>query len=168
MHMAMRLDAINRLDKEAFVALLGGVFEHSPWVAERSWASRPFASLRALHEAMCFAMRQAPATQQIRLIRAHPELASRARMSPESLQEQRGAGLDRLTPKEYERFQRLGRLYREKFGFPFILAVKGKDKNDILQALESRLPNDRETEFENALSQIERIAWFRLEALVEE
>lgn len=164
----MRLDAINQLDKEAFVALLGGVFEHSPWVAERSWASRPFASLQALHEAMCFALRQAPATQQITLIRAHPELASRARMSPDSVQEQQGAGLDRLTPEEYERFQQLNRLYREKFGFPFILAVKGKDKNDILQALESRLPNDRETEFETALSQIERIARFRLEALVEE
>jgi 2-oxo-4-hydroxy-4-carboxy-5-ureidoimidazoline decarboxylase len=111
-------------------------------------------------------MRLATRERQLELIRAHPELAARATMTPDSVAEQRGAGLDQLTANEHAALLKLNRQYRERFGFPFILAVKGKDKNDIRAALEARVRNDPETEFQTALSEIEKIAGFRLEALV--
>ena len=163
----MTILELNALEAAAFVTQLEAIFEQSPWVAERVVNERPFESRANLHVAMCAAMRSAPLEQQLELIRAHPELAARATMTPDSVSEQRGAGLDRLTPNEHAALLRLNRAYRERFGFPFILAVKGKDKNDIRAAFEERVKNDLETEFQTALSEIEKIAGFRLEALIE-
>jgi 2-oxo-4-hydroxy-4-carboxy-5-ureidoimidazoline decarboxylase len=162
----MTITEFNALESDAFIATLGGIFEHSPWVARDALPSRPFVSLEDLHAAMCAVMRAASHDQQLELIRAHPELAARAQMSADSVSEQRGAGLDQLTPDEYAGLLELNAAYRAKFGFPFIVAVKGKDKNDIRAALEERVHNDLETEFQTALAQIERIALFRLEALL--
>ena len=158
----MTLAEINAMDQATFVATLGWVFEHSPWIAEGAWTSRPFATREALHEAMARIVREADVARQLDLIREHPDLGARARMSDASVGEQAGAGLDQLTPAEFNRLQSLNADYRQKFGFPFIYAVKGSTKHDIIQALETRLASTPTAELDTALKQIERIAWFRL------
>ena len=162
------LEELNRLPREAFVARLGAIYEHSPWVAERAWDARPFASIDALHGAMEAAMLAATEDEKMALIRAHPELAGRlaaAELTEQSRREQAGAGLDRVTPEEKTRMQALNDRYREKFGFPFIVAVKGLDWNAIIGRMEARRPNSREAEIATALEQVGRIARLRLEAL---
>ena len=159
----MTLEEVNRMDREMFVAALGWVFEHSPWVAERAWPRRPFAGVEALHQAMVEQVVGALLEEQTALIRAHPDLGTRARMSSASSGEQAGAGLDNLTLEEYEQLHRLNSAYREKFSFPFIYAVKGSTRQDILSALERRLSNDPAAEHAMALAQIYRIALNRLE-----
>jgi 2-oxo-4-hydroxy-4-carboxy-5-ureidoimidazoline decarboxylase len=159
----MTVAELNRMDREAFTAALGWIFENSPWVAERSWAQRPFDGVAALHEAMVSEVAAADPVEQVALIRAHPDLGARARMSDASVGEQAGAGLDRLATAEFESLQRLNRAYREKFGFPFIFAVKGSTTHDILRALEDRLTGDPQSELATALAQIYSIAQFRLE-----
>jgi 2-oxo-4-hydroxy-4-carboxy-5-ureidoimidazoline decarboxylase len=161
----MTLPDLNSLDRAAFLTAVAWVFEDSPWVAERAWDHRPFGTLEGLHGAMVDAVTGASAGEQLALIRAHPDLGARARMSAASEGEQAGAGLYRLTAAEYERLQRLNSAYREKFGFPFIYAVKGATKHDILNALESRLASDPAAEHAAALAQIYRIAQFRLESI---
>ena len=145
---------------------LGWVFEHSPWVAERAWQRRPFPDLERLHTAMTAEVERATREEQLALLRAHPDLGARARMSDASTGEQAGAGLDRLTPEEFHRLQEKNVAYREKFGFPFLYAVKGSSKYDILQALGQRLQASPEEEFRQALNQVYRIARFRLEEVV--
>jgi OHCU decarboxylase len=162
----MNLATLNQLSKEAFVAQLGWVFEHSPWVAEKAWEHRPWASLEALHQSMVQVVREAPKEAQLALIRAHPDLGGRARMAQASVLEQKGAGLDALTPAEFERIQALNRAYSEKFGFPFILAVRGKSKAEVFKAMEERLPNPPDLEFQTALEEIYKIARFRLAELL--
>src|SRR5260370_70225 len=135
----LTIQAINTLPREQFVEKLGWIFEHSPWVAERAWKKRPFADLEALHAEMEAEVEQATREEQLALLRAHPDLGVKARMSMASVSEQSGAGLDRLTAEEYERLQKLNTTYRDKFGFPFLYAVKGSTKYDILRALEQRL-----------------------------
>ena len=159
----MTLEEVNRMDREAFVASLGWVFEHSPWVAERAWPRRPFAGVEALHQAMAEQVMSALPAEQLALIRAHPDLGARARMSSASSGEQAGVGLDHLTVEEYEQLHRLNAAYREKFGFPFLYAVKGSTRQNILSALEQRLSNDLAAEHAMALTQIYRIAQIRLE-----
>jgi len=135
----MTIDEINSLSREQFVANLGWVFEHSPWVAESAWEIRPFHGLSHLHAAMKQVVNSASREDQLTLLRAHPDLGTRARISTASSGEQSGAGLDNLNSDEYQRLKRLNTEYREKFGFPFLYAVKGSTKYDILQALEQRL-----------------------------
>jgi 2-oxo-4-hydroxy-4-carboxy-5-ureidoimidazoline decarboxylase len=167
----MTLAQLNGLDRERFVAALGGVFEHSPWVAEAVWPKLPFATVDALHAAMAAAMENAPAAAQLALIRAHPELARRAavrgELTADSRAEQSGAGLDRCSPAEHARLQALNRAYNEKFGFPFVIAVRGLDRVAVIERFAERLGRDRAQEFAEALRQIARIARLRLEALVE-
>src|SRR4051794_33776935 len=130
----MTIDDLDARDCVRFVDAVGWVFEHSPWVAERACAARPFASVDRLHAAMCAIVAAASRDEQLALLRAHPDLGTRARMSDASIGEQAGAGLDRLTAAEFERLHRLNAAYREKFGFPFLYAVKGSTKHDILAA----------------------------------
>jgi 2-oxo-4-hydroxy-4-carboxy-5-ureidoimidazoline decarboxylase len=160
------LGELNAAGKELFVTALGGIVEDSPWVAERAWERRPFASLDALHGAMVEALSAAAADAQLAVLRAHPDLGARARMSEASTGEQAGAGLDRLTSAEFARLHELNRAYREAFGFPFLLAVKGATKDDVLAALERRRHAPHDVEFAEALRQVARIARFRLEALL--
>lgn len=162
----MRLDELNALDRDAFISAVGWVFEDSPWVAERAWISRPFSTLDGLHLAMVDQVEAAAPAEQLALLRAHPDLGARARISEASAAEQNGVGLDRLTREEFERFQRLNTQYRAKFGFPFLFAVRGSTKHDILRALEERLECDPEAEYPEAMAQVYRIARFRLEEYV--
>lgn len=164
------LAAVNELDRPAFVTLLGGVFEHAPWVAERAYGRRPFASVSALHDAMLDAVRSAAPEERLAFLNGHPELAGaearKRRMTGDSTAEQGSAGLDRLTPAEFDRFDRLNAAYREKFGFPFIIAVRGRGKAEILAVFEVRLAQDGETELAIALAEIAAITRMRLDHLV--
>ncbi|GIW24142.1 2-oxo-4-hydroxy-4-carboxy-5-ureidoimidazoline decarboxylase [Meiothermus sp.] len=162
----MTLAEINQLSREAFVEAVGWVFEHSPWIAAQAWESRPWQSLDELHKAMVRCVETAPQEAQLALIRAHPDLGSRARMAPASVAEQQGAGLGALSPAEYERIQALNRAYTQKFGFPFILAVRGKSKHDVFAAMETRLHHSLDQELRTALEEIYKIARFRLADLL--
>lgn len=160
------LQQLNAASAERFTALLDGIFEHSPWVAERAAASRPFSSREDLHAALLAVIDAAPRSEQLALIRAHPELAGRAairqQLTAESTREQAGAGLDACTPQELARLQQLNTAYDARFGFPFILAVRGHDRSSIIAALAQRLTNSIDAERREALAQIGRIAAFRL------
>jgi len=162
----MTLSELNEQDRDAFVEAIGSTFEQSPWVAERAWEKRPFATVDALHDAMMAVVATASADEQLTLLRAHPDLGARAEMSDASQREQAGAGLDALTRDELQRLHALNRAYRDKFGFPFLYAVKGSTRHDILNALERRLSSPRDAEHQEALRQVYRIARFRLEDTV--
>lgn len=163
------LTELSALAQSEFTARLADIFEHSPWVAEHAWDKRPFADLDALHAAMVAAMWAAPETAQLALIRAHPELAGKeaaaGALTAASTGEQRGAGLDQCTAEELARLRTLNAAYRERFGFPFIIAVKRLTRDQIMEALVQRLQNDGHTEFKACLTQIARIARFRLDAM---
>ena len=149
-----------------FTTRFGAVYEDSPWVAD---AVRPHAAELTTAEAMARAMAEVVDTasyeKKLALIRAHPQLASRTRMADASVREQSGAGLDQCSPEEFAAFQRLNGAYNDRFGFPFIVAVKGMTRANILAAFETRLANDPDTEFAEAIRQIHRIARFRLDEL---
>jgi 2-oxo-4-hydroxy-4-carboxy-5-ureidoimidazoline decarboxylase len=169
----VRLDELNALEKDAFVARLGAVFEHSPWVAERAWPHGPFASPEALHEAMLGAVHGAGREEKLALVRAHPELAgAQARegaLTADSTSEQGRLGFTSLSREEYLRMQELNRRYREKFGFPCIVALRlHGTRQSVMAEMARRLANDAETEIGNALEQIGQIARGRLEKLLSE
>jgi OHCU decarboxylase len=159
----------SRLSEEVFVARFGGIFEHSDWIAKRAFAgelSPANDTATGLHAALTTAFREAGDAERLAVLNAHPDLAGKLaqakRLTDSSTTEQASAGLDALTDRERERFTELNAAYVEKFGFPFIIAVRGRSKDDILAAFESRIGNDRETELETACRQVERIALLRL------
>jgi len=159
----MTIADLNSLERAEFVAAIGWVFEHSPWVAERAWEARPFANVEGLHQALVEQVERGLPEEQLALLRSHPDLGTRARVSEASSAEQAGAELDQLTQIEFERLRGLNEVYRDKFGFPFLFAVKGSTKHDILDALERRVRSSREEEYRVAPDQVYRIARFRLE-----
>jgi 2-oxo-4-hydroxy-4-carboxy-5-ureidoimidazoline decarboxylase len=164
------LDDLNRADMSGFVAALGDIFEHAPWVAQAAAAARPFPTLQALHTAMGAAVRNEGEDTRLELIRAHPDLAGKAALAGDltahSKAEQSGAGLDTMSPVEFETFHRLNTAYREKFGFPFIVCVRRHTRSSILAAFERRLANARAEEIATAVDEICRIAALRLDARV--
>ena len=162
----MTIAELNLLDRSGFVEAVGWVFEHSPWVAERAFDARPFANLDALHAVMTEQVENATFAESLALLQAHPDLGARARLSPASTEEQAGAGLDSLTTGEFEQLHRLNAAYRNRFRFPFLLAVKGSTKHDVLRALQARIQSSPEDEYREALRQVYRIARFRLEDIV--
>ncbi|RXZ45474.1 2-oxo-4-hydroxy-4-carboxy-5-ureidoimidazoline decarboxylase [Crenobacter cavernae] len=170
MSTTISLKALNELPKDEFVFELGGIFEHSPWVPETVAGDRPFLTIRELHEAMISAIEKAGIEAQLKLIRAHPELAGKAavrgELTEESTHEQAGAGLDKCTPEEFEKLTRLNADYNAKFGFPFILAVRGYDRHGIIAEFERRYGLNVEQERAESLSQIYKIGGFRLNDLI--
>ena len=165
------LEQLNQASTDAFVAALSGIFEHSPWVAVAAAHQRPFASIDALHRTMSQAVETSGEAKQLALINAHPELAGKAavrgELTAESTREQSGAGLDQCTQEEFDKLLALNAAYREKFGFPFILAVRGYDRHGIIANFEARMNNSREDEMRASLDQIYRIARFRLDELID-
>jgi 2-oxo-4-hydroxy-4-carboxy-5-ureidoimidazoline decarboxylase len=161
----MTIDEINSLPRAEFVEALGWIYEHSPWVAERAWTHRPFADIEALHAAMYDEVEKASREEQLALLCAHPDLGSRLPLSAASQTEQAGAGFSLGDEATLDMLRELNTRYREKFGFPFIYAVKGSPQHDIFFALDIRLTNTPEEEFHEALYQVYRIAYFRLEGL---
>jgi 2-oxo-4-hydroxy-4-carboxy-5-ureidoimidazoline decarboxylase len=166
----LTLDELNRMDERAFVAALGGIYEHSPWVAAGAAAVRPFTSVDALAASMAAVVAGAGEARQLALIRAHPELAGKAmvrkELTAESTGEQSGAGLTDCSPAEFARLTDLNARYNAKFGIPFILAVKGYDRAGVIAEFARRVERDRAEEFAESLRQIDRIARLRLDALV--
>ena len=167
----MALASLNATDEAGFMAALGDVYEHAPWVAQAALKQRPFATLAALHAAMTDAVRAAPPEQQLALIKGHPDLAGKAAragtMTVDSKAEQASAGLDRLAEAEFAQFHRLNHAYREKFGMPFIICVRRHSKDSILQQFERRLQNTMSVETKTALGEIFRIAALRLDQRIE-
>ena len=156
-------------DRDTFVERYGPVFEHSPWVAEDAWEHGPFADREALAHGLEQAMYAAPRERQLALIRAHPDLAGRAAvagtLTASSQREQAAAGLDRLTPDEYETFTRTNAAYRERFGFPLVVCAREHTKDSILRTAAERLDHTPEQEIDVALGEIAKIARLRLKDL---
>jgi 2-oxo-4-hydroxy-4-carboxy-5-ureidoimidazoline decarboxylase len=165
------LAAVNRMDQDAFVALLGGVFEHAAWVAWAAWHERPFASVADLHAAMMRAVRAVPAPTRRAFLGGHPELAgpeSRARsLTADSASEQGSAGLDRISEADAAAFDRLNAAYRARFGFPFIIAVRGRSRAEILKVFAARLERDPADEEATALDEVAQITRMRLDRLIQ-
>lgn len=166
------LEKPSSLSRESFLRVYGGIYEHSPWVAESVYDDKDVGNvdtMLTLYAAMRMAVDMADRGTQLSLVRAHPELAAKAgdmsKMAAASMAEQTGVGLDQCSTEEFAQFQRLNREYKEKFGFPFVVAVKGMTRQEILAVFKTRIDNDADTEFANALQQIHKIARFRLEKL---
>jgi 2-oxo-4-hydroxy-4-carboxy-5-ureidoimidazoline decarboxylase len=165
------LDALNAASREDFVASLGDIFEHAPWMAERAFAVRPFPTVAVLHDAMIAAVTSASVEERLAFIRGHPELGGKVAragaMAEASRQEQGMLGLDRLSDAEFARFETMNAAYAECFGFPFIIAVARHTRDSILTQFERRLANDRSTELVTAFTEIGHITRLRLVAAVD-
>jgi 2-oxo-4-hydroxy-4-carboxy-5-ureidoimidazoline decarboxylase len=171
--MPQTLAALNSGDVDGFVAALGHVFEHSPWVARGAFDLRPFRDVADLHAALCKIMYEAPAERRLALVRAHPDLAGRlaqaGALTESSTREQTAAGLDRLTRAEAQEMQRLNGAYTARFGFPFVICARLNAKDAILAAMRARLANTPDGELSTALAEIAKIARLRLnEAITQE
>lgn len=154
---------VSNLDERAaFAAKFGSIFEHSPWIAEEAWSYRPFGSREELLERMSEIVMNADEERQLALLKAHPELGAKIDMTAESVNEQRGAGLDRLDRDEAYIMGQLNAKYRERFGFPFIIAVRGLTSDMIADSLQQRMKNSDEEEKRRALQEVIKIAAFRL------
>lgn len=158
------------MDSHDFIAFYGGVYEHSPWVAEHvAVFAADIDDKDRLAELMADCVDNADTERQLKLIRAHPDLAGKLQvtgeLTAESTEEQASAGLDQCSRVDYERFQALNDAYKEKFGFPFVMAVRGSNRAEILDAFGARLQNDYDTEFETALTEIHKIARLRIDAM---
>src|SRR5215211_5027711 len=145
---------VNGMERDDFTRLFGPVFEHSPWIAERAWERRPFASAADLHAALCETVRSATRDEQLALIRAHPDLLGDAVLTSESVHEQKSAGLASLNEAEVRLFREYNERYRERFGFPFVMCARLNRKEAILRAFPERLEHARQTEIETALAEI--------------
>jgi 2-oxo-4-hydroxy-4-carboxy-5-ureidoimidazoline decarboxylase len=164
---SIELDVLNTLGVDAFTARLGGIFEHSLWVARAAYTARPFASVAALHATMASVVANSGLERQLALLCAHPELARPGPLTAASSMEQSGMGLDRLAADEAAAFDTLNSAYRTRFGFPFIIAVRGqRDRAAILAALSARIQNSPEREIATALGEVAKIARFRLDDLI--
>ena len=172
-HPPRRRDRPSRMDRASFVARFGGIFEHSPWIAERAWALElgpAHDTAAGLHNALARIFRAASPAEREAVLRSHPDLAGKLaaarRLTPDSTAEQASAGLDALTDAERARFTALNAAYVDRHGFPFIIAVRDHTRASILAAFETRIANDRATEFATACAQVERIALLRLQAVL--
>jgi 2-oxo-4-hydroxy-4-carboxy-5-ureidoimidazoline decarboxylase len=167
----LKISELNRLDRPQFVAALAGIYERSPWVPERAWSQRPFADIDDLHAALAAVVAGASKDEQLALVRAHPELAGKAMadgsLTADSTAEQSGAGLTHCSSAELARLRELNARYNTKFGFPFILAVKGYDRAGVIAEFAWRVDNETAEEFAESLRQIDKIARLRLAALIE-
>ena len=164
------LAEIDELGRDEFVQLLGGIFEHSPWIAEQTWFKRPFTSVDNLYQALCKTVRSSTEEHKLALICAHPDLVGRAgvagTLTKESTNEQASAGLNNLSAEEVALFDKQNNAYRTKFGFPFVICARLNKKEAILRGFEVRLQNSREQEILAALEEIFKIARLRLEDIV--
>jgi 2-oxo-4-hydroxy-4-carboxy-5-ureidoimidazoline decarboxylase len=166
------LASLNQFDREQFIESLGGIFEHSPWVADLVYDCLPFDSTAELHLCMVETVEKSPEFQRMALICNHPELAGKeadaGTLTAHSKQEQSQAGLDQCSADELAQLQSLNQAYREKFEFPFVIAVTGLNKSQIIEAVEARLRNSAQIEFEISIAEIGKIGKIRLDALIDD
>jgi len=159
----------SKMAKNEFLAVFGRIYEHSPWVAEQLWEqglNEALDDIEAFHAAMAKIVESASRDHRLGLLNAHPDLAGKLAMqgelTAESTGEQASAGLDKCSPEEFGKFTRLNQAYRTRFGFPFIMAVRGKTRSEILASFERRVANDQQAEFETAMAEVHKIALLRL------
>ena len=161
------INKINKLPKSEFIKVFANIFENAIWIAEKLYNQKPFGSFEELSSKMLDIFETAKKEKQLKILKDHPDLANKTKISsltPDSLKEQTSAGLDQCTEKEFNEFKKLNHAYK-KFGFPFILAVKGKTKTEILNNFKARIYSDPETEFNEAIKQVKQIASLRLNEL---
>ena len=165
------LTAINQLSRSVFIDLLGSIFEHSPWVAEQVYEKRPFQTVIELQKTMFDIVQASSIEQRLTLIRHHPQLAGKeadeGTLTMDSKKEQSRAGLNHCSTDELEKLRRLNKNYLDKFGFPFVIAVSGLNRHQIIAAMQTRLQNDSDREFSTSIDEIGKIARIRLDALID-
>lgn len=170
---AVRLRELNARDRAGFLAVCGPLFEGSPWIAARTWERRPFPTREELLRSLLATVERATESERVGLIAAHPDLVGRlareGRLTAESAAEQRTAGLESLSPEEVALFERYNQIYRDRFGFPFVICARENRKEAILSAFPERLEHSRGQEIATALAEIAKIARLRLlDAVAEE
>ena len=161
------INKINKLPKSEFIKVFANIFENAIWIAEKLYNKKPFNNFEELSSKMLNIFEAAKKEQQLKILKDHPDLANKTKISsltPDSLKEQTSAGLDQCTEEEFNEFKKLNDSYK-KFGFPFILAIKGKTKTEILNNFKKRIYSDSETEFNEAIKQVKQIASLRLNEL---
>ena len=163
------LNKINKLSQTEFTEVFGNIFENASWIAEKIYKEKPFVDFRDLSKKMLNIFNSTNNENKLKILNSHPDLADKTKinsLTPESSLEQSNAGLDRCTEEEFNEFKNLNIEYKKKFGFPFIIAVKGKNKNEILVNFRERIKNDLNKEFFEAKIQVKKIASFRLEDIL--
>ena len=162
------LNKINKLSQTEFTEVFGNIFENASWIAEKIYKEKPFVDFRDLSKKMLNIFNSTNNENKLKILNSHPDLADKTKinsLTPESSLEQSNAGLDRCTEEEFNEFKNLNIEYKKKFGFPFIIAVKGKNKIEILNNFKKRILNDQENEFKEAKNQVKQISTFRLKEI---
>ena len=160
------IDTFNKLNKSEFLSTFGNVFEKTEWIAEKCYDSKPYNNVQELVNKMMEVFENSIKEKHLEILNSHPDLAVKKKLTKESENEQANANLNQCTNEEYEEFNKLNEKYKKKFGFPFIIAVKGKNKNEILNSFRQRITNNINSEFEEAKKQVKKIASFRLSEII--
>ena len=160
------IDKINELSKSDFISIFGNVFEKTEWIAQKSYDSKPYKNFEELFSKMVEIFENSNKESHIKILNAHPDLAIEKRLTEDSKNEQQNASLNQCTNEEFLEFKKLNEEYKKKFGFPFIAAVKGKNKEEILNSFRQRITNNINLEFEEAKKQVKKIASFRLSEII--
>ena len=160
------IDTFNKLNKSEFLSTFGNVFEKTEWIAEKCYDSKPYNNVQELVNKMMEVFENSIKEKHLKILNSHPDLAVKKKLTKESENEQANANLNQCTKEEFEEFNRLNEKYKKKFGFPFIIAVKGKNKNEILNIFRQRITNNINLEFEEAKTQVKKIATFRLSEII--
>tara|TARA_Y100001960_G_scaffold93601_1_gene100843 strand:+ start:41 stop:535 length:495 start_codon:yes stop_codon:yes gene_type:complete len=160
------IDTFNKLNKSEFLSTFGNVFEKTEWIAEKCYDSKPYNNVQELVNKMMEVFENSIKEKHLEILNSHPDLAVKKKLTKESENEQANANLNQCTNEEYEEFNKLNEKYKKKFGFPFIIAVKGKNKDEILNSFRQRITNNINLEFEEAKKQVKKIATFRLSEII--
>tara|TARA_Y100000741_G_scaffold71619_1_gene52172 strand:- start:239 stop:733 length:495 start_codon:yes stop_codon:yes gene_type:complete len=160
------IDTFNKLNKSEFLSTFGNVFEKTEWIAEKCYDSKPYNNAKELINKMIEVFENSVKEKHLKILNSHPDLAVKKKLTKESENEQTNANLNQCTNEEFEEFNKLNEKYKKKFGFPFIIAVKGKNKNEILNIFRQRITNNINLEFEEAKKQVKKIATFRLSEII--
>ena len=160
------IDTFNKLNKSEFLSTFGNVFEKTEWIAEKCYDSKPYNNVQELVNKMMEVFENSIKEKHLKILNSHPDLTVKTKLTKESENEQANANLNQCTNEEFEEFNKLNEKYKKKFGFPFIIAVKGKNKNEILNIFRQRITNNINLEFEEAKKQVKKIATFRLSEII--
>jgi len=160
------IDKFNKLSKAEFISIFGNIFEKTEWIAEKCYESKPYNNLDELVSKMMKIFENIEKERHLEILNSHPDLAVEKKLTEDSKNEQKNASLNQCTDEEFVEFKKLNEEYKKKFGFPFIVAVKGKNKEEILNSFRQRITNNINLEFEEAKKQVKKIASFRLGEII--
>ena len=160
------IDKVNNLRKSDFISIFGNVFEKTQWIAEKTYNSKPYKNFEELFSKMMEIFENSKKERHLEILNAHPDLAIEKKLTEDSKNEQKNASLNQCNDEEFIEFKKLNEEYKKKFGFPFIIAVKGKNKEEILNSFRQRITNNINLEFEEAKKQVKKIASFRLSEII--